>query len=113
MRTAKEIAADLALAKTNENNSKHKRIELEEELLAQFDLGGKERKTVKFENGLTATMETGYSYKLLTGYPESMPVKVKVELDTSKYEKLREDHPELSKFVEVKPKKPSVTLKVG
>lgn len=117
MESIDPLLAELAIAKTNELNAKNARIEVEERLLAQFELGDKERKTVKGTNGLSATLQTGLSYKLEKDYPEDMPIKTKVELDSTKYEKLREDDPEkfksLSQYVTTKPKKASVTLKVG
>ena len=112
-----ELLAELAFAKTAEAKAKDNRISIEEKIIAQLELGEKERKTIKGGNGLTITVATGISYKLDKDYPIEMPVKVKTELDTSAYEKLKEEKPEvfkvLSEFVTTKPKKPSVTLKVG
>ena len=112
-----ELLAELAFAKTNESKAKEKRIEVEEKILAQFELGEKERKTIKGSNGLTATLETKLSYKLESGFPAEMPTRMKTELDKTKYEKIRESDPELfsklSEFVTTKPAKASVTLKVG
>jgi hypothetical protein len=117
MESHDELLAELAFAKTAEAKAKDNRIAIEEKILANFKLGEKERKTVKGSNGLTATLATGISYKLDKEYPDEMPVKTTVKLDETKYEKLRESDPDvfkvLSEYVTTKPKKASVTLKVG
>lgn len=111
------LLADLALAKTNEENAKRHRIAAEEKILEQFDLSDKERKTVKGTNGLTVTMQTGLTYKLDKDFPENMPIKITKKLDEKEYEFIRAENPkvfaELSQYVTVSQKKPSVTLKVG
>jgi len=113
------LAAQLAAARSDESTARKRRIEIEEQILAQFDLGESQRMTVTTENGLKLTMQTGLSYRLAKAYPEGVvPVKKteKVELDVKAYEELRSSNPtgfeEASKFVTVTPRKPSVSLAV-
>ena len=114
------LAAQLAAARSDEASARKRRIEIEEQILAQFDLGESQRMTVTTENGLKITMQTGLSYRLTKAYPEGVvPVKKteKVELDVKAYEELRSSNPtgfeEASKFVTVTPRKPSVSLAVA
>jgi len=109
--------ADLALAKTNLANAKERLLEAEKAVLEIMELKERGSTSLSGTNGLKVTVTTGYTYKLESGYPLSMPTKMKVELDSTNYEKIRENNPqlfkELSQFVTAKPKKPSVALKVG
>lgn len=114
-----DLAARLAEARKNEQDARAARIEAEEAILAQFELGDSERKTVKTGNGLKLTLQTGLTYKLAKGeLPDWLPIKetVKRELDVKAYENIRETNPETAKqiaeFVTTTPKKPSVTLAV-
>lgn len=113
-----ELASRLAMAKHEENKARNERIEAEEALIAQFDLGDNERKTVNTLSGLKVTMQTALNYKV-TEQNDALPMKetVKRELDVKEYERLRENDPQtyarLCQYVETKPKKPSITLGVA
>jgi hypothetical protein len=120
MGTINELAADLVAARSVEATAREKRIQIEEAILAQCNLGEAERRTVSTDNGLKLTLQTGLSYKLTSKVlPEGVvPVKVteKVELDVKAYEELRHTNPsgfaKASEWVVVTPKKASVTVGV-
>ena len=110
------LVAELVAARSAEADAKAHRIRCEEAILAQFQLGEAERKTINTDNGLKLVLKTGLIYKLASVYPGHMPVKTKVELDAKAYDALRESSPdefkELSKYVTVTPRKPSVSVGV-
>lgn len=112
-----QLLADLALAKTNLSNAKEQVLKAEKEVIEAMDLKERGSTSLNGTNGLKVTVTTGYTYKLESGFPTGMPTKVETKLDSTKYEKVRENDPELfktlSQFVTAKPKKPSVALKVG
>lgn len=113
------LATNLANARQAEAEARAKRIEAEEAIIAQVELGESERKTLSTDNGLKITMQSGLNYKLAKGeLPDWMPIKriEKVELDKKAYEQIRESDPatfaKLSEYVTTSPKKTSVTLAV-
>lgn len=114
-----QLLADLALARTNEAHAKERRVAAEEAVLKNMDLKERGATSLSGNNGLKVTVTTGFNYKLDKGsiIPEGLPTKTEVKLDTTKYEKIRQEDPELfktiSKVVTATPKKPSVSLKVG
>ena len=116
-----DLAVTLANARKTEQDAREARIAAEEAIIAQVQLGESERKTLKTDNGLKLTVQTGLNYKLDSGYLEMMdcvPVKrtEKVEIDVKAYEGLRESDPRAfaaaSQYVTTKPKKTSVTLAI-
>ena len=109
-----DLAVTLANARKAEQDAREARIAAEEAIIAQVQLGESERKTLKTDNGLKLTVQTGLNYKLDSGYLEMMdcvPVKrtEKVEIDVKAYEGLRESDPRAfaaaSQYVTTKPKK--------
>lgn len=114
-----ELAAKLVQARHAEAEARTARVEAEEALIAQIELGEQERKTLKTDNGLKLTFQSGLSYKLAKGCnAEAVPVKrtEKIDLDTKAYEALRESDPEtfkdISQYVTVTPKKTSVSVAI-
>lgn len=114
-----QLATDLALARSEEALAKAKRIQCEEAILAQFELGESGSYTVKTENGLKVSMKTALSYKIDSGadLPDSLLKRTeKVELNVKAYESLRAENPiafaDVCQHVTTTPRKPSVTLTV-
>lgn len=119
MATLDQLAAELVAARNDEALARDKRIQIEEAILAQIEIGDSERKTLATGNGLKLTVQTGLNYKLAASYPEGVvPVKetVKRELDVKAYEELRRSNPagfaEASRWVTVTPKKAAVTVAI-
>lgn len=113
-----ELAAKLVQARHAEAEARNARVEAEEALIAQIELGEQERKTLKTDNGLKLTFQSGLSYKLAKEFDGSVPVKrvEKIDLDTKAYEALRETDPEtfkdISQYVTVTPKKTAVSVAI-
>ena len=124
--TLHELCTKLYDAKRTEDAAKEARIAVEEQIVALVNVGERETKTVDAGEGLKVTVKKAVSYKAdlaaieaLKLPPEMNPVKrvpETTEFDEAGYEWLREHHPEVAaridRFVEVKPRKPAVTLKL-
>lgn len=118
----KELSTQLAHARNAEALARSQRIQTEEAIIAQLtDLKEKGSKTIDCENGLALTVTTGFTYKAdLDGLANEdgtlacMLAKPQPDkLDEKVYENLLPEHMAIaSRFVEVKPKKVSVALKV-
>lgn len=114
-----ELAAKLVQARHAEAEARSARVEAEEALIAQIELGEQERKTLKTDNGLKLTFQSGLSYKMAKEFDvQIVPAKrtEKVELDVKAYEALRESDPAAfktaSQHVTVTPKKTSVSVAI-
>lgn len=116
-----ELAAQLVQARHAEAEARNARVEAEDALIAQIELGDNERKTLKTGNGLKLTFQSGLNYKLAKDLFEAefeLPIKrtEKVELDVKAYEAMRETDPAAfkaaSQFVTVTPKKTAVSVAI-
>lgn len=114
-----QLATDLAIARNEEALAKSKRIQCEEAILAQFELGESGSHTVKTNNGLKLTIKTSLGYKIERGavLPDSLLKRTeKIELNAKAYESLRAEDPMgfalIAENVTTTPRKPSVTLAV-
>lgn len=119
------LAVALYRAKKAEELAKAKRIAAEEAIAALVETGENASKTVD-AGDLKVVVKRKLNYKADVDSIRKMsipailmPIKTvpeTVEFDEKAYEQLRENHPEtfmaLSKFVETKPGKVSVTLKL-
>jgi hypothetical protein len=116
----KELSAMLATARSEESAANKRRVQLEEAIIAQLpDLKEKGSRSIDCENGLSLTITTGLTYKAdFDRMPEELACKLVKEkvtyaLDEKAYEALEgEERATAMQFIEVKPKKTSVSLKV-
>jgi hypothetical protein len=122
-----ELLKQLANAKVAETEAKNARVAIEEQIAATLAdrpergqrtiQGGVFKCTVKFDLNYKANVEA--IRQLDVPLEVGLPLKQKPatwEFDETAYERLREEHPEIAAkiapFVETKPAKPSLTLKV-
>ncbi len=119
------LAIELFHAKKAEDAAKKRRIQAEEAIAALVQTGENASKTVE-AGDLKVVVKRKLNYKAdvdqirkLSIPALLMPVKTipeTVEFDEKAYEQLRENHPEtfkaIAQFVETKPAKVSVTLKL-
>ena len=123
------LAGSLRRAKVEEDLARKRRVGIEEQILTLLPNWEKGQKTFVPDGGVSITVKRDLSYKadlqaidgvFTTPGRRSLipPIKYKTErvLDTAGYEWYREQHPELfssiAKHVEVKPKKPNVTVNI-
>lgn len=120
------LASDLYDAKKAEDAAKAKRIEIEEQIAALVETPENGSRTVA-AGPLKLTVKRELSYKAnvdaimaLGIKAEDLPLKIvpaETVLDPKAYDGLRSTDPELwtriSRFVEVKPKKVSIALKLA
>ena len=125
-----ELAKALFEARRDEDAAKKKRIETEEAIALLVETGDNGSKTVDCGDGLKVVVkrELGYtadlaairaldlSDELLPVLP-TPPVPAGYEFDKKAYEKLRTEHPDafaiVAKYVEIKPRKVAVSLKLA
>lgn len=130
MKTISELAKELYDAKRAEDAAKKLRIAAEEAIAALVETDANGSKTVEAGEGLKVTVKRELSYKAdLNGIrglnldEEFIPVipvapqPAGYAFDEKAYEILRITHPDkfsiVSQFVEVKPRKTAVTLKLA
>jgi hypothetical protein len=134
MKTLAELCAELYDAKRIEDDACAKRVAIEEQIAAQVECGDNESKTVDGGGGLKVTIKRGIIYKAnvdairdigdmnLPG-GVALPLKfiapkpASYELDDRAYEALRTTCPTafnmIAKYVDAKPRKVSVALKLA
>lgn len=117
------LAGELFRAKKAEDEAKKKRISIEEEIARYISTPERGSKTVK-AGDIKITVKRDLTYKCSDVNAALMEcgdycfkrIPEKMEFDSAAYEKLREESPrefaKISQYVEVKPKKVSVSLKL-
>ena len=128
MATLLELAKDMFEAKRAEDEAKTKRIAAEEAIAALVETDDNGSKTVACGEGLKVTVKRALSYDAdveairaleIEKHPVTYvaPVGARFEFDFRAYEEMREKDPEAFKLVAqhvtTKPRKASVTLKLG
>ena len=120
-----DLVGVLAAAKVHEEIARFQRIEAEEAIAALIPSRETGQATVSFDDGTSVTVKRGLNYKadvqaiendmLECDFPPPIKTKTTRELDVVGYEWFKANHPgiysELSKYVEVTPKKVAVTMK--
>ncbi|HHU21751.1 MAG TPA: hypothetical protein GXZ51_04845 [Acholeplasma sp.] len=121
MQDIEQLAVALYDAKRAEDEAKKKRIDIEMQIVAIVDGPDSGSQTVQ-AGALKVTVKRGFNYKadtqaiLALGLADP-PLKTKIELDKTAYERIRKDDSALfdriSTFVEVTPAKPAVTINLA
>ncbi|WP_309382044.1 hypothetical protein [Cerasicoccus frondis] len=129
MKSLSELSRKLFEAKQAENTAKAKRVEVEEQIASQVETSANGSKTVDSGDGLRVTVKRALGYKVNveamreSGLPDEMlplkqtdPVPAGYVFDQKAYERIIADPTaatKLAEFVEVTPRKPTVTIKVA
>jgi len=122
VRDINALAKELYHARATEATAKDKRIEIEEELALLVETSENGSKTVDAGDGLKVVVKRALTYKanvdaIADVCPEVLSTTVKITLNAKAYENLRDVSPSLfssvSEYVETKPRKVAVTLKLG
>ena len=131
MITLADLAAHLFDAKRREDQAKKDRIAAEEAIAAIVETDPNGSKTVDAGNGVKVTVKRALGYNVdvaaMRAFDEvpaevlplklTPPIPAGYEFDAKAYEELKGAHPDafakLTQFVEIKPRKVSVTLKLS